>query len=134
MEALAKDVGGTIEAELAAHPGLRAERAIAVAGTPATLAAIDLGLDHLDAERVEGHRLSLRMVQQSCSQLASASLAERCRIRGVDPERAPTIVAGVVILIKAMRAFGLEQVEVSDRDILYGAALDVAERAAPLQR
>jgi exopolyphosphatase/guanosine-5'-triphosphate,3'-diphosphate pyrophosphatase len=132
MEALAEDVGGTIEAELAAHPGLRAERAIAVAGTPATLAAIDLGLDHLDAERVEGHHLSLRKVQQSCSLLASASLEERCRIRGVDRDRAPTIVAGVVILIKAMRAFGLEEVEVSDRDILYGAALDAAERAAAL--
>ena len=47
---------------------------------------------------------------------------------GVDPARAPTIVAGIVILIKAMRAFGLTSVEVSERDILFGAALEAAER------
>jgi exopolyphosphatase/guanosine-5'-triphosphate,3'-diphosphate pyrophosphatase len=126
LEALAGDIGSTLETELGAHPGLRAERAIAVAGTPATLAAIDLGLEHFDADRVEGHCLSLGKVQQSCSRLASAPLDERRRIPGVHPDRAPTIVAGVIILMKAMRAFGLEQVEVSDRDILYGAALAAA--------
>ena len=36
-------------------------------------------------------------------------------------------VAGVVILLEAMRAFGLDEVEVSEHDILYGAAI---ERAA----
>ncbi len=126
LEALASDVGSTLESELGAHPGLKAERAIAVAGTPATLAAIDLGLEQFDADRVEGHHISLRSAQQSCSRLASVPLEERRRITGVDPDRAPTIVAGVVILIKAMRAFGLEDVEVSDRDILYGAALAAA--------
>jgi exopolyphosphatase/guanosine-5'-triphosphate,3'-diphosphate pyrophosphatase len=126
LEALASDVGSTLESELACHPGLRARHAIAVAGTPATLAAIDLGLEQFDAERVEGHHISLRTAQKACSQLASVPLEQRRQIRGVDPDRAPTIVAGVVILIKAMRAFGLEDVEVSDRDILYGAAIAAA--------
>jgi exopolyphosphatase/guanosine-5'-triphosphate,3'-diphosphate pyrophosphatase len=35
-------------------------------------------------------------------------------------------VAGVVILIQVMRAFGLGEVEVSEHDILYGAALEAA--------
>ena len=126
LEALSDDVGATLEAELAANPGLRANRAIAVAGTPATLAAIDLGLERFDHDRVEGHFLSLASAQQSCSRLASVPLAERCRMTGVHPDRAPTIVTGVVILIKAMRAFGLTQVEVSERDGLYGAALAAA--------
>ena len=42
------------------------------------------------------------------------------------PDRAPTIVAGVVILVETMRAFGLEQIEVSEHDILYGTALSAA--------
>ena len=50
-------------------------------------------------------------------------LAERVEIAGLHPDRAPTIVAGVVILIEAMRAFGLDQIEASEHDILYGAAL-----------
>jgi len=129
LEALSRDVGTTIDGELAANPGLRAERAIAVAGTPATLAAVELGLERFDPATVEGHDLSLESVQQSCSRLASLPLAERQAVAGVDPDRAPTIVAGIVILIKAMRAFGLSRVEVSERDILYGSALELAEHA-----
>jgi exopolyphosphatase/guanosine-5'-triphosphate,3'-diphosphate pyrophosphatase len=44
------------------------------------------------------------------------------------PDRAPTIVAGVVILVEVMRAFGLERIEVSEHDILYGTALAAADR------
>ena len=40
------------------------------------------------------------------------------------PDRAPTIVAGVAMLIEALRAFGLDSIEVSDHDILRGAALE----------
>ena len=126
LEALSADVGSTLERALSGQPGLRADRAIAVAGTPATLAAIELGLEHFDPDRVEGHLLSLASAQQSCSRLASLTLDERRRMTGVHPDRAPTIVAGVIILIKAMRAFGLSEVEVSERDILYGAALAAA--------
>lgn len=129
LEALCDDVGGLFETELASHPGLSAERAIAVAGTPATLAAVELGLEKFDADVVEGHHLSLASAQQCCSRLSSLPLAERAEVVGVDPDRAPTIVAGVLILIKAMRAFGLEEVEVSQRDILYGAALEAAAAA-----
>ena len=127
LEALSDDVGHALEAELSALPGLRADRAIAVAGTPATLAAIELELEPFEPDVVEGHCLSLASAQQSCSRLASVNLAERQRITGMHPDRARTIVAGVVILIKAMRAFGLSEVEVSERDILYGAALAAAQ-------
>ena len=133
LEALSDDVGNTLDAELASRPGLTADRAIAVAGTPATLAAIELGVEGFDPDVVEGHDLSLASVQQSCSRLSALPLEERAAVIGVDPARAPTIVAGVIILIKAMRAFGLDRVEVSERDILYGAALELAERSESAQ-
>jgi exopolyphosphatase/guanosine-5'-triphosphate,3'-diphosphate pyrophosphatase len=130
LESLAEDVGGTIDAELVAHPSLRADRGVAVAGTPAILAAMDLGLDRVDYTRIEGHELDLATVQKLLSRLASLPVDERRAVRGVDPDRAPTIVAGVVILVKAMRAFALERITVSERDILFGAALRAAERHA----
>ena len=83
-------------------------------------------LDPYDPERVHGHRLSLPSIQRMLSRLASAPLAERVEIAGLHPDRAPTIVAGVVILVETMRAFGLEQIEVSEHDILYGAAIAAA--------
>lgn len=130
LESLSDDVGSTIDAELATHPGLRADRGVAVAGTPAILAAMDLGLERVDYEQIEGHELELATVQKLCSRLSSLPLEERRTERGVDPDRAPTIVAGVIILIKAMRAFALQRITVSERDILFGAALRTAERHA----
>ena len=62
------------------------------------------------------------------SRLAAAPLPERAAIAGLHPDRAPTIIAGVVILIEAMRAFDLDEIEVSEHDILYGAALAAAAR------
>ena len=72
--------------------------------------------------------LSLPTMQRILSELASKSLAESLEMTGLHAGRAPTIVAGVVILIQMMRAFGLEEIEVSEHDILYGAAIAGARR------
>jgi exopolyphosphatase/guanosine-5'-triphosphate,3'-diphosphate pyrophosphatase len=125
LEGLAADVRGLIEAAL--EPGVTAEEGIAVAGTPTSLAAVEMELVPYDPERVHGHVLQLRSIQRMLSRLASAPLSKRIEIPGLHPERAPTIVAGVVILVEAMRAFGLERITVSEHDILYGAALAAAE-------
>ncbi len=130
MEALAADVRALLDAELGDEAHVSAEAGIAVAGSATSLAAIDLALDPYDPDRVEGHRLSLRTVQNLCSKLSSVSLAERRKTPGLHPDRAPTIVAGVVILIQVMRAFGLGEIEISEHDILYGAALQSAKAEA----
>ena len=49
-----------------------------------------------------------------------------CGCPGLHPGRAPTIVAGAVILVQVMRAFSLDEIEVSERDILHGSALSAA--------
>ena len=74
--------------------------------------------------------LDLPSIQRMLSRLASAPLAERVGMPGLHPDRAPTIVAGVVILVEAMRAFGLERIAVSEHDILYGTALSAAADAS----
>jgi exopolyphosphatase / guanosine-5'-triphosphate,3'-diphosphate pyrophosphatase len=130
LEALADDVRGVIEDGLERSPERHASKGIAVAGTPTSLAAIDLGLDPYDPERVHGHRLSLRAIQTLLSRLASMPLAGRLGVTGLHPDRAPTIVAGVVILVEAMRAFGLAEIEVSEHDILYGAAIGATSEGA----
>jgi exopolyphosphatase / guanosine-5'-triphosphate,3'-diphosphate pyrophosphatase len=125
LESLAADVRGLIDGAIVA--GVTAEEAIAVAGTPTSLAAIELELEPYDPARVHGHVLTLSAIQRMLSTMASAPLSQRMEIPGLHADRAPTIVAGVVILIETMRAFGLERVTVSEHDILYGAALSSAE-------
>ena len=100
--------------------------AIAVAGTATTLAAIDQELDPYDPEKVHGYRVSLAAAERIQAMLAALRLEERRRVTGLHPDRAPTIVAGVTILVESIRAFGLEEVEVSEADILHGAALAAA--------
>ena len=125
LEGLAEDARGAIERAAATLDSPPAA-GIAVAGTPTSLAAIELELDPYDSERVHGHELLLPEIQRLLSRLASVTLEERREIVGLHPDRAPTIVAGVVILIEAMRAFGLDRVTVSEHDILYGAAMSAA--------
>ena len=50
-------------------------------------------------------------------------LAQRREIRGLDPDRAPVIVAGIVILIEVLEHFGLDRFTASEHDILWGVAL-----------
>ena len=94
---------------------------MAVAGTATQAAGIDRGAEGLD---VEGHRLSDERLRAMLTDLASIPLERRREVPGLDPDRAPTIVAGVVVLVCALAAFGLREVEVSDRDILWGAAIE----------
>jgi exopolyphosphatase/guanosine-5'-triphosphate,3'-diphosphate pyrophosphatase len=129
LDALANDVRGLIDAELADTAIASADQGIAVAGTPTSLAAIEQQLEPYDPERVHGFELSLDAIQRMYSMLASMRLEERLAVPGLQPSRAPTIVAGVVILIQVMRAFGLRKIEVSEHDILHGAALEAAARA-----
>jgi exopolyphosphatase/guanosine-5'-triphosphate,3'-diphosphate pyrophosphatase len=126
LERLAADARALIEAAIAERPEARAQQGIAVAGTPTSLAAIELELEPYDPSRVHGHVLSLASIQRILSRLASVPLDERARITGLHPDRAPTIVAGVVILVEAMRAFDLERITVSEHDILYGTAITAA--------
>jgi exopolyphosphatase/guanosine-5'-triphosphate,3'-diphosphate pyrophosphatase len=101
-------------------PGLRAEHAIAVAGTATSLAAID------GADEVHGYPLTLAACERIAAMLAGKTVEERRTVEGLHPDRAPTIVAGAVILTESIRTLGLDEVEVSDRDILHGAALSAS--------
>jgi exopolyphosphatase / guanosine-5'-triphosphate,3'-diphosphate pyrophosphatase len=123
LEALAGDVRTLISEARDGHKEATASNGIAVAGTPTSLAAVELGLEPYDPARVHGHVLSLERIQHQLSRFASAPLEERAAMPGLHPDRAPTIIAGCVILIEAMRAFGLDRIQASEHDILYGTAL-----------
>lgn len=123
LEALASDVRVLIESATSDQPGAAANAGIAVAGTPTSLASIEIGLEPYDPKQVHGHTLTLASIQRLLSQLASSPLSKRADITGLHPDRAPNIVAGVVILVETMRAFDLDRIEVSEHDILYGVAI-----------
>ena len=126
LEDLADEIRNLIDRAIATDPQANPGRAIAVAGTPTSLAAIDQGLEPYDPGRVHGYRLGMKPIQRMLSRLSCLSLAERLRVPGLHPGRAPTIVAGTVILVQVMRAFQMKEIEVSELDILHGSALSAA--------
>jgi exopolyphosphatase/pppGpp-phosphohydrolase len=127
LAALSADAERIVKDEVPAEVRARTERLIAVAGTATSLAAIDQELDPYDPERVHGYRLSLAACERMLAMLACLPLNERRRVTGLHPDRAPTIVAGAVILVESIRAFGLDGVDISEADLLHGAALTAAE-------
>jgi exopolyphosphatase/guanosine-5'-triphosphate,3'-diphosphate pyrophosphatase len=113
--------------------GLRAgvRAAIGVAGTVTTIAALDLELADYDPERVHGHRVHADRVERELRRLAALPLDERRRVPALEPERAPVIVAGIVVVREVLAHFGLAELEASEHDLLHGAALAAAELPEP---
>ncbi len=128
LAALAADVRAIYEKAVPFDERETPRAAVAVAGTATSLGAIDLNLECLSPNKVHGHVVPLAACRRILERLAALPEAQRRRVRGLHPDRAPTIIAGVVMVIEAVELFGLDAIEVSDHDILRGAALEVVHR------
>ena len=126
LAALDAEARETIDSAVPARYRGEAEAMVAVAGTATWMASIDLGLETYDSARIHGTRISLGRCREIAGMLGSMSEQERRSVRGLHPDRAPTILTGAHILCAAMECFGVDQVEVSQHDILYGVAIYVA--------
>jgi exopolyphosphatase/pppGpp-phosphohydrolase len=97
---------------------LDAAAAVGVAGTLHRLAALDRGGGPTD-----GHVLSAHALDELTARLARMTVAERRALPTMEPERAPVIPAGALILRQIVRRYRLDGLEASERDLLDGAAL-----------
>lgn len=126
LQALTEDVRDTFLAGLPPAERGPVTKAIAVAGTATSAAAMEMELEPYDSDRVHGHTLLLATVELLLARLAEMTDEERRSLAGLHPDRAPTIIAGMVLLEEALHVLELEEVEVSEHDILYGGALRLA--------
>jgi len=97
---------------------------VGLAGTVATVAAVELGIDH-DRHRIHHFRLTREAVEDVFRTLATETRAQRVHNPGLEPERADVIVGGVVVLAAVMRYFGFDECLVSEADILDGLVLSL---------
>lgn len=123
LDELASDVRSILEPAVPERFRRSVAWAIGVAGTATSMASIAQELEPYDPEKVEGYVVTTDECRRILDRLASLTLVERRRVRGLHPDRAPTIVAGVIILLETLTLFGLSSFEVSENDILRGAAL-----------
>jgi exopolyphosphatase/guanosine-5'-triphosphate,3'-diphosphate pyrophosphatase len=123
LDALASDVREILGAGVPITFRRSVGRAIGVAGTATSMASIAQELVLYDPDKVEGYIMSDSACREIGERLAALALAERREVRGLQPDRAPTIVAGVIILLETLALFDLGEFEVSEHDILRGALL-----------
>jgi exopolyphosphatase / guanosine-5'-triphosphate,3'-diphosphate pyrophosphatase len=126
IEALAADARAIILDGVPEQWRRVVQHGIAVAGTATSMAGIAQALDPYDPEKAHGYMLTRAEAERILERLAAMTLDERRQVKGLDPARAPTIVAGVVILLETLELFGLDEVEVSEHDILRGGAISFA--------
>jgi exopolyphosphatase / guanosine-5'-triphosphate,3'-diphosphate pyrophosphatase len=99
--------------------------AVGLAGTVTTLSGINLGLEEYDTDRIHHSRLTRARVEEIFVRLATVTLEERKRMMGLEPGRADIIVGGTAVLRVVMDLLGLEEILVSEKDILDGLVLDL---------
>jgi exopolyphosphatase / guanosine-5'-triphosphate,3'-diphosphate pyrophosphatase len=129
VDALIADVAEIISGAVPPDEREHISQGIAVAGTATSLAAIAQSLEPYDPDRVEGFRLTRAECERILDRLSAMRLAQRREVAGLHPDRAPTIIAGVLIFREVLRLFDLPEIEISEHDILRGAARKLTRRS-----
>jgi exopolyphosphatase/guanosine-5'-triphosphate,3'-diphosphate pyrophosphatase len=93
--------------------------AVAVAGTATTFAALELGLTTYDGGRVHGSTLSVGALRTWMDKLLEAGPEARKALVGVSPDRADTLLAGAVILLRVLETTRRQAWKVSDRGLRW---------------
>lgn len=101
------------------------DQIIAVAGTPTSLAAAELGF--FDPEKINGYRFPGSKLESWLKKFGQSSINEKIEM-GIPAGRADVILVGVIILLQTLRRFNLDEITVSTRGVRYGVALEIFHR------
>jgi exopolyphosphatase / guanosine-5'-triphosphate,3'-diphosphate pyrophosphatase len=98
---------------------------VGVAGTITTVAAVEIGLESYNRDRIHHFHLTHDAAEDVFRTLATESRADRIHNPGLEEARADVIVAGCCVLVAVFRHFGFDEMIVSEADILDGLALSL---------
>ncbi|MEU6984798.1 Ppx/GppA phosphatase family protein [Streptomyces sp. NPDC046324] len=126
VAAIRADIRAALDLAEETVPIRSAETLVGLAGSVTTVAAIALGLEEYDSERIHHSRVPYEKVAEIAGSLLGSTHAERAAITVMHPGRVDVIVAGALVLLEIMERTGAREVVVSEHDILDGIALSVA--------
>lgn len=124
LAAMSKDVEALLDAT--SVPINQARALVGVAGTVTTVAAVALKLPEYDRTQVHHARISGAVLRDTTAWLTNSSRTERSAVRSIHPGRVDVIGAGALILQRLYDRMAVEEVLVSEHDILDGVALSLA--------
>jgi exopolyphosphatase/guanosine-5'-triphosphate,3'-diphosphate pyrophosphatase len=110
-------------------PQMHAARTVVgLAGTITTMAAVEIGLAEWDRDVIHHFRLTRAAAEDVFRTLATESLADRIHNPGLEAARADVIVGGCCVLVGLFRTLGIDDLLVSEADILDGLVFSLADR------
>lgn len=98
---------------------------VGVAGTVTTLAAILQKLVVYDSQKIHRFKLKTEEVARLFQELKDKPIVERKKVIGLEPKRADVIVAGAAVLYEILKLLEVEEITVSERDILDGLIISL---------
>jgi exopolyphosphatase/guanosine-5'-triphosphate,3'-diphosphate pyrophosphatase len=101
---------------------------IGTAGTPTTLAAIDMRMESYDPDLVNGYVLKRDAVLRIFGSLIKIPKGKRHEVAGLEKGREDVIIPGALIVLKTMEIFSKDRIMVSDGGLLQGVAFSIAGR------
>lgn len=119
------DIDSALSACAVADDLATARTVVGVAGTVTTLAAAVLGLESYDRAAIDQAVLPLAAVHEAADRLVRMTVAERLALPYLHPGRADVIGAGVLILQRVLRRVEVDELVVSESDILDGIAWSI---------
>jgi exopolyphosphatase/guanosine-5'-triphosphate,3'-diphosphate pyrophosphatase len=119
------DVDAALELVRQVVPVERARTAVGLAGSVTTVAALALGLPAYDSGRIHLSRLSRTDVQAVTDRLLAMTREQRAALPAMHPGRVDVIGGGALVLAVLVERLGLDEVLVSESDILDGIAWSV---------
>jgi exopolyphosphatase/guanosine-5'-triphosphate,3'-diphosphate pyrophosphatase len=125
------DVDAAIRLALDVVPAQRARTAVGLAGSVTTVAALALELPAYQPERIHLCRIPSARVHEITAMLLGMTRAERAALPVMHPGRVDVIGGGALVLDRALTLLGMDEVLVSESDILDGIALSVAAMGEP---
>jgi exopolyphosphatase / guanosine-5'-triphosphate,3'-diphosphate pyrophosphatase len=100
---------------------------VGLAGTVTTVAAVEIGLETYDRDRIHHFHLTHEAAEDVFRTLATESRADRIHNPGLEEARADVIVGGCCVLVALFRHFVFDEMIVSEADILDGLALSLLD-------
>ncbi len=127
IAALGRHIGEAITEGLSSFPaaGGRDLTLIGTAGTPTTLASIELRLTRYDPALVNNFTLTREMAERTFNRLMKIPKPERVTVPGLEKGREDLIISGIIIVLKTMDRFGSSAMVVSDSGLLEGIAYNM---------
>lgn len=105
----------------------RPERLVAVGGTVTSLVAVGLQMERYDSHLVHLHDLTLEEVCDCIARMSALPVAGIAELPGIQPKRAPVILAGALIIRELMESGGYDRLTVSENSLLAGMAATIYE-------